>query len=100
MCSSPTENLGTAIFRVRGVVVILMEEIKEAAMGIESGDFSKSGSGQRLSAKRGKIKNGDCFNEAGWPGVKWVAAAAMNGSRQRRRVPAARLIDSVVIHPT
>jgi len=66
------------------VVVILMEEIKEAAMGIESVDFSKSGSGQHLSAKQGKIKNGDCFNEAGWSGGKmgrrrcdeWIEAAA------------------------
>jgi hypothetical protein len=75
-------NLGTAIFRVRDIVAILTEEFKEAAMGIESGHFSKSGSGQGRSA-RGR-ERAKTVNEAGWVRRKvgrrrcgeWLKAAA------------------------
>src|SRR5712691_1239281 len=54
------KNLGSAISRVRDIVVILIKEIKEAEMGIESGDFSKSGSGQGPSARGRERRKRNC----------------------------------------
>ena len=89
-------NLGT-ISRVGDTIILMISRLRMQKCEWNQGVYRNQG---QVKARESEAGKGQTVNEAGWVQKKEVAAAAVNGSRQRRRVSTAKLKGRVVIHPT
>src|SRR6266700_6540333 len=92
-------NLGT-ISRVGDTIILMISRLRMQKCEWNRGVYRNQGQVKARVPEAGKGQKRKLLTRPDGSGGKWVAAAAVNGSRQRRRVSTAKLKGRVVIRPT